>query len=109
MHQRPGSIKGFYVKLLSDSCIIFMRQRPGLKVTVISLPGLKDLVSSQGFNVGIQSNICTVFHSSKTWLQARVLMLSFCTTVISLPCIKDGTIKDLVSSQAFNIGIQSNI
>ena len=32
------------------------------------------------------------------------LMLGYCTTVISLPCI-----KDLVSSQAFNIGIQSNI
>ena len=42
MHQRPGVMPG---------------QRPGLKVTVISLPGLKDLVSSQGFNVGIQSNI----------------------------------------------------
>ena len=86
-----------------------MRQRPGLKVTVISLPGLNDLVSSQGFNVGIQSNIWSVFHASKTWLQARVLMLGYCTTVISLPCIKDRTIKDLVSSQAFNIGIQSNI
>ena len=36
-------------------------------------------------------------------------MLGYCTTVISLPCIKDGTIKDLVSSQAFNIGIQSNM
>ena len=57
MHQRPGSIQGFYVKLLSDSCIILLRERPGLKVTVMSLPGLKDLVSSQGFNVGIHSNI----------------------------------------------------
>ena len=31
-------------------------------------------------------------------------MLGYCTTVITIPCI-----KDLVSSQAFNIGIQSNI
>ena len=81
----------------------------GYYTTVISLPCLKDLVSNQRFNVGIQSNIWTVFHAPKTRLQTRVLMLGYCTTVISLPCIKDGTIKDLVSSQAFNIGIQSNI
>ena len=41
--------------------------------------------------------------ASKTWLQARVLMLGHCT-VISLPCL-----KVLVSSQGFNVGIQSNI
>ena len=61
----------------------------GYCTTVISLPCLKDLVSNQGFNVGIQSNIWTVFHAPKTWLQARVLMPGYCTTVISLPCIKD--------------------
>ena len=53
-----------------------------LKVTVISLPGLKDLVSSQGFNVGIHSNIWTVFHAPKTWLDARVLMSVYCQTVV---------------------------
>ena len=53
-----------------------MRQRPGLKVTVISLPCLKDLVSSQGFNVGIQSNMN------------------------SLPCI-----KDLASRPGFDVGL----
>ena len=127
-----------------------MHQRPGFKpglmlghcATVISLSCLKDLVSSQGFNVGIQSNIWTVFYApetwlqarvlmlgycttctskiwfqagllisvynqtyeTKTWLQARVLMLWYCTTVTSLPCF-----KNLVSSQGFNVGIQSNI
>ena len=65
---------------------------------------IKDLVSSQAFNIGIQSNIWTVFHATNTWLQARVLMLWYYTTVISLPCF-----KDLVSSQGFNVGIQSNI
>ena len=31
MHQRPGSRQGFDVRHLSDSCIILMHQRPGLK------------------------------------------------------------------------------
>ena len=120
-----ASRHGFDVRHLSDSRIIFhapktwlhirflcqttVRQLYNLHAPKTWLKGYKDLVSSQGFNVGIQSNIRTVFHASKTWLQTRVLMSGYCTTVISLSCIKDGTIKDLVSSQAFNIGIQSNI
>ena len=107
-----------YIKDLASSFMVL-----GYCTTVISLPCLKDLVSNQGFNVGIQSNIWTVFYApktwlqarllisvynqtyeTKTWLQARVLMLWYCTTVISLPCF-----KNLVSSQGFNVGIQSNI
>ena len=76
----------------------------GYCTTVISLPCLKDMVSNQDVNVGIQSNKWTVFHAPKTWLQARVLMLGYCRTVISFPCN-----EDLVSSQTFNVGIQSNI
>ena len=90
-----------------------------------SLPCIKDLASSQGFDVGLLYDSyksflhqrsgfepgfeCryTIKHmnslpTSKTWLQARVLMLGYCTTVISLPCL-----KDLDSSQGFNVGIQS--
>ena len=43
-------------------------------------------------------------YETKTWLQARVMVLGYCMTVISLPCL-----KDLVSNQGFNVGIQSNI
>ena len=34
----------------------------------------KDLASTQGFYVKVMSEICSVFHGSKTWLQPRVLM-----------------------------------
>ena len=74
----------------------------GYYTTFISLPCLKDLVSNQGFNVGIHY---TIKHMN------------------SLPCIKDlassqgfdagllydPCLKDLVSSQGFNVGIQSNV
>ena len=37
-------------------------------------------------------------------LASSFMVLGYCTTVISLPCL-----KDLVSNQGFNVGIQSNI
>ena len=83
-----ASSQGFDVGILIDSYKSFLHQRSGFK---------------PGFYVGIQSNIRNSLPTSKTWLQARALMLGYCT-VISLPCL-----KGLVSSQGFNVGIQSNI
>ena len=40
----------------------------------------------------------------KDLASSQVMVLGYCTTVISLPCL-----KDLVSNQGFNVGIQSNI
>ena len=83
-----ASNQGFDVAILIDSYKSFLHQRSGFK------PGFECRYTIKHMNS---------LPTSKTWLQARVLMLGYCT-VISLPCL-----KGLVSSQGFNVGIQSNI
>ena len=41
-----------------------------------------NLAESQSFAVRLLSENCTIFHASKTWLHARVLMSVYCQTVV---------------------------